>query len=113
MNVTMDASRLTLLLNELGLPAIKHLRRQFAERSRKEGWPAARFLRFLDEALAVGSRFPCRRRTKESTSWALEIGRRVILFHFAVAPAYIFPSPRGTTMNRSVRQSVAYKTSRQ
>jgi hypothetical protein len=32
----MDASRLTLLLNELGLPAIKHLRRKFAERSRKE-----------------------------------------------------------------------------
>jgi hypothetical protein len=47
-NVTRDASRLTLLLNELGLPAIKHLRQPFAERSRKEGWPAS----FLDEALA-------------------------------------------------------------
>ena len=49
MNATIDASRLTLLLNELRLPAIKHLWQQFAERSDKEGWPAARFLMALAE----------------------------------------------------------------
>ena len=41
--------RLTLLLNELRLPAIKHLWQQFAERSDKEGWTAARFLMALAE----------------------------------------------------------------
>src|SRR5271155_3635002 len=49
MSATIDASRLTLLLNELRLPAIKHLWQQFAERSDKEGWPAARFLMELAE----------------------------------------------------------------
>ena len=45
MNDAIDATRLTLLLNELRLPAIKHLWQKFAERSDKEGWMAARFLR--------------------------------------------------------------------
>ena len=49
MSTTIDASRLTLLLNELRLPAIKQLWQQFAERSDKEGWPAARFLMALAE----------------------------------------------------------------
>ena len=49
MSTTIDASRLTLLLNELRLPAIKHLWPQFAERSNKEGWPADRFLMALAE----------------------------------------------------------------
>jgi DNA replication protein DnaC len=49
MSATIDASRLTLLLNELRLPAIKQLWQQFAERSDKEGWPAARFLMALAE----------------------------------------------------------------
>jgi DNA replication protein DnaC len=49
MNAAIDASRLTLLLNELRLPATKHLWKQFAERSDKEGWPAARFLMALAE----------------------------------------------------------------
>jgi len=35
MSTTIDASRLTLLLNELRLPAIKHLWQQFAEQSDK------------------------------------------------------------------------------
>jgi DNA replication protein DnaC len=42
-NVT-DTARLSLLLNELRLPAIKLLWPQFAEQADKEGWPAARFL---------------------------------------------------------------------
>ena len=49
MKDTIDTTRLTLLLNELRLPAIKHLWEQFAERSDKEGWPAARFLMALAE----------------------------------------------------------------
>jgi len=44
-----DTARLNLLLNELRLPAIKVLWPQFAERSDKEGWPAARFLATLAE----------------------------------------------------------------
>jgi DNA replication protein DnaC len=49
MKDTIDTTRLTLLLNELRLPAIKHLWEQFAERSDKEGWPAARLLMALAE----------------------------------------------------------------
>lgn len=49
MNDTFDSTRLSLLLNELRLPAIKHLWATFAERSDKEGWPAARLLMALAE----------------------------------------------------------------
>jgi len=49
MTGTIDTTRLTLLLNELRLPAIKHLWPQFTERSDKEGWPASRFLMALAE----------------------------------------------------------------
>ena len=44
-----DAARLGLLLNELRLPAIKHIWPRFAEHADKEGWPAARFLAALAE----------------------------------------------------------------
>jgi DNA replication protein DnaC len=46
---TVDTARLNLLLNELRLPAIKVLWPQFAEKSDKEGWPAARFLTTIAE----------------------------------------------------------------
>lgn len=46
---TIDATRVSLLLNELRLPAIKHVWMRFAERSDKEGWPAARFLTAIAE----------------------------------------------------------------
>lgn len=49
MNETIDAARLSFMLNELRLPTIKHLWPQFAERSDKEGWPAARFLAAIAE----------------------------------------------------------------
>ena len=49
MNPTIDAARLSLILNELRLPAIKQLWPAFAERSDKEGWPAARFLAAMAE----------------------------------------------------------------
>ncbi|MET3762213.1 IS21-like element helper ATPase IstB [Sphingomonas sp. UYEF23] len=44
-----DAQRLTLILNDLRLPAIKHHWPDMAARSDKEGWPAARFLAALAE----------------------------------------------------------------
>lgn len=49
MSDTIDATRLTLLLGELRLPALKQLWPAFAERSDKEGWPAARLLTALAE----------------------------------------------------------------
>jgi len=44
-----DAARLTLILNDLRLPAIKQGWPSFAQTSDKEGWPAARFLAALAE----------------------------------------------------------------
>ena len=44
-----DAQRLTLILNDLRLPAIKLVWPDFAERADKEGWPAARLLAALAE----------------------------------------------------------------
>lgn len=44
-----DAARLTLLLNDLRLPAIKALWPEFAERADRESWPAARFLAAMAE----------------------------------------------------------------
>lgn len=49
MSDTIDVTRLTLILNELRLPAIKQIWEKFAARSDKEGWPAARFLATLAE----------------------------------------------------------------
>jgi DNA replication protein DnaC len=49
MSQTIDGARLTLLLNDLRLPAIKQGWAAFAERADKEGWPAARFLASLAE----------------------------------------------------------------
>ena len=47
--IEVDTTRLPLLLNDLRLPAIARLWPDFAERSDKEGWPAARFLSVLAE----------------------------------------------------------------
>ncbi|TCK19690.1 DNA replication protein DnaC [Ancylobacter aquaticus] len=44
-----DAQRLALILNDLRLPAIKLNWPEIAQRSDKEGWPAARFLAALAE----------------------------------------------------------------
>jgi DNA replication protein DnaC len=49
MNDEFDPTRLTLLLNELRLPALKQIWPTFAERSDKEGWPATRLLMMLAE----------------------------------------------------------------
>ncbi len=47
--VEVDTARLPLLLGELRLPAIGRLWAEMAERSDREGWPAARFLSALAE----------------------------------------------------------------
>ena len=44
-----DAQRLTLILNDLRLPAIKQIWPDIAARADKEGWPAARYLAALAE----------------------------------------------------------------
>ena len=49
MSQEFDATRLSLLLNDLRLPAVKQIWPTFAERSDKEGWPAARLLMALAE----------------------------------------------------------------
>jgi DNA replication protein DnaC len=49
MSETIDAARLSFILNELRLPTIKHLWPKFAERADKESWPAARFLAAIAE----------------------------------------------------------------
>jgi DNA replication protein DnaC len=49
MTHNIDSARLTLLLNDLRLPAFKQGWPAFAERADKEGWPAARFLAALAE----------------------------------------------------------------
>ena len=49
MTQSIDSGRLTLILNELRLPAIKQDWAAFAERADKESWPAARFLTMLAE----------------------------------------------------------------
>lgn len=49
MSADVDLTRLSLLLNELRLPAIKQCWSRLAERSDKEGWPAIRLLMALAE----------------------------------------------------------------
>ncbi len=49
MSAAIDATRLSFILNELRLPAIKHVWPKFAERSDKEGWTAGRFLAAIAE----------------------------------------------------------------
>ena len=49
MSDTIDVTRLTLMLNELRLPALKQVWEKIAARCDKEGWPAARFLATLAE----------------------------------------------------------------
>ena len=49
MTDAIDAARLALILTDLRLPAIKQGWSTFAERSDREGWPAARFLAALAE----------------------------------------------------------------
>jgi len=79
-----DAGRLSILLNELRLPAIKELWASFAERADKEGWSAARFLYALAELeLAERDR---RRILRHLAQAKLLPGKTIDTFDFAAVP---------------------------
>lgn len=79
-----DAQRLSLMLNELGLPAIKHMWGDFAARADKEGWPAARLLAALAEH-EIAERD--RRRTERHLAEAkLPAGKPLDSFAFDAVP---------------------------
>lgn len=81
---TIDAQRLSLVLNELRLPAIKTIWPDFAERSDKEGWPAARFLAALAEhEIAERDR---RRIERHLTEARLPPGKTLDSFAFDAVP---------------------------
>jgi DNA replication protein DnaC len=84
MTESIDAARLTLLLNELRLPAIKQGWSTFAERSDKEAWPAARFLASLAEhEIAERDR---RRIERHLVEARLLLGKTLDSFDFEAVP---------------------------
>ncbi len=81
---TVDTARLTLMLTELRLPAIKLLWSRFAERADKEGWPAARFLATIAEhEIAERSRRRIERHLAEAR---LPPGKSLTSFDFEAVP---------------------------
>ena len=83
-NPMIDSQRLTLMLNELRLPAIKQMWSDFAARSDKEGWPAARFLAALTEhELAERDR---RRMERHLSEARLPPGKTLDGFDFDAVP---------------------------
>ncbi|RWD26647.1 MAG: hypothetical protein EOS34_32855 [Mesorhizobium sp.] len=83
-NNAVDAARLSLLLNELRLPAIKVMWPQFPEQADKEGWPAARFLAAITEH-ELGERD--RRRIERHLAEArLLPGKTLDAFEFEAVP---------------------------
>jgi DNA replication protein DnaC len=84
MTGAIDAARLNLILTDLRLPAIKQGWTAFAERSDKEGWPAARFLATLAEhEVAQRDR---RRIERHLTDARLLPGKTLAAFDFAAIP---------------------------
>jgi DNA replication protein DnaC len=83
-NPVIDSQRLTLMLNELRLPAIKQMWSDFAVRSDREGWPAARFLAALTEhELAERDR---RRMERHLSEARLPPGKTLDGFDFGAVP---------------------------
>ena len=83
-NPVIDGQRLTLMLNELRLPAIKQMWSDFAVRSDREGWPAARFLAALTEhELAERDR---RRMERHLSEARLPPGKTLDGFDFDAVP---------------------------
>lgn len=79
-----DSARISLLLNELRLPAIKLVWSQVAEQADKEGWPAARFLAAIAEhELAERSRRRIERHLAEAR---LPPGKTLDTFDFETVP---------------------------
>ena len=84
MNENLDTTRLTLLLNELRLPAVKQVWPTFAERSDKEGWPATRFLAaLLEHELAERAKRRIERHRAESH---LDPTKTLATFDFSTVP---------------------------
>lgn len=83
-NIAIDPTRLSVLLTELRLPAIKQLWPSFAERSDKEGWPAARLLMALaDHEIAERDRRRLQRHLAEAR---LLPGKTLANFQFESVP---------------------------
>lgn len=79
-----DAGRLQLMLTELRLPTIKQVWQDFAARSDKEAWPAARFLSTLvEQELAERSQ---RRIARHLDEARLPPGKSIDGFDFDVVP---------------------------
>lgn len=79
-----DAQRLSLMLNALRLPTVKHMWADFAARADKEGWPAGRFLSVLAEhELAERA---LRRRERHMAEAHLPAGKTLDGFAFEAVP---------------------------
>ena len=84
MTQSIDSARLTLMLNDLRLPAIKQDWSALAERADKESWPAARFLAALAEhEIAERDR---RRLARHLAEAQLLPGKTLDSFDFDVVP---------------------------
>lgn len=83
-NRSIDAQRLTLILHDLRLPAIKQIWPDIAAHADKEGWPAARFLAALAEhEIAERDRRRIERHLKEAK---LPPGKTLDSFAFDAVP---------------------------
>jgi len=82
--ITVDLARLPELLTALRLPTIARLWAQLAERSDREGWPAARFLATLLE-LELAERYQ-RRIQRHLQEAELPVGKSLTTFDFASVP---------------------------
>jgi DNA replication protein DnaC len=79
-----EPARNALMLNELRLPTIARLWTEFAERSDKEGWPAARFLGgLLEHEVAERAKRRIERHRNESQ---LDATKTLSSFDFAEVP---------------------------
>jgi DNA replication protein DnaC len=79
-----DAGRLSLMLSDLRLPTIKQVWPEFAARSDKEGWPAARFLSALAEHELAERRI--RRIARHLEDARLPPGKTLDSFAFETVP---------------------------
>jgi DNA replication protein DnaC len=83
--ITVDLARLPMLLTTLHLPTIGQLWADFAERSVREGWPAARYLATLLEQ-ELAERYQ-RRIQRHLQDVHLPAGKSFATFDFASVPA--------------------------
>ncbi len=83
-NQTVDVGRVSLLLNDLRLPAVKLVWPKFAEQADKEGWPAARFLAaIVEHEIAERAR---RRTERHLTEARLPAGKTLDTFDIDAVP---------------------------